>query len=237
MRSEDLPAVRALDLFASMSTESFDALMQGAFLQWFPPQVVLIEEGGSADFLHVVLDGMVEMIARGNDRETTIAVIEPVTTFILAAVLRDAVYLMSARTLERSRILMIPAESVRGAMERDPAFTRAIVRELAGAFRGAVKALKSQKLRTGVERLANWLLVAQVRQAAAGAAESAGVRLGYDKRTLAALLGMTPENLSRAFGTLRGYGVEVNGRDVAVTRPDDLRQLAKPDPLIDDGTA
>ena len=164
----------------------------------------------------------------------TVAVLEPVSTFILAAVLRDAVYLMSAWTLERSRILMIPAESVRGAMERDPAFTRAIMRELAGAFRGAVKALKSQKLRTGVERLANWLLVEHARQAGAGSAGSASVRLGYEKRTLAALLGMTPENLSRAFATLRGYGVEVNGRDIALTRPDDLRRLAKPDPLIDD---
>lgn len=230
MRSEDLPTVRALELFAAMSEESFDLLMQAAFLQWFPPQVTLIEEGGPADFLHVVVDGAVEMVARGNDRETTMAIMEPVSTFILAAVLRDAVYLMTARTLERSRILMIPAESIREAMARDPSFTGAIVWELAGAFRGAVKSLKSQKLRTGVERLANWLLVAHQEQGGGGT-----VRLAFDKRTLAALLGMTPENLSRAFATLRAYGVEVSGRDIAVTQPEDLRQLAKPDPLIDDG--
>lgn len=230
MRSEDLPTVRALDLFAAMSEESFDILMQGAFLQWFPPQVTLIEEGGGADFLHVVVEGTVEMVARGNDRETTMAIMEPVSTFILAAVLRDAVYLMTARTLERSRILMIPAESIRDAMDRDPAFMRAIVWELSGAFRGAVKALKSQKLRTGVERLANWLLVVHDEQGATGT-----VRLNFDKRTLASLLGMTPENLSRAFGTLRGYGVDVNGKEVVINQPDDLRRLAKPDPLIDDG--
>ncbi len=46
---------------------------------------------------------------------------------------------------------------------------------------------------------------------------------------------MTPENLSRAFGTLRGYGVDVNGKEVVINQPDDLRRLAKPDPLIDDG--
>lgn len=230
MRSEDLPTVRALDLFASMSEESFDTLMQGAFLQWFPPQVTLIEEGGTADFLHVVVEGAVEMVARGNERETTMAIMAPVSTFILAAVLRDAVYLMSARTLERSRILMIPAESVRGAMDRDPAFMRAIVWELSGAYRGAVKALKSQKLRTGVERLANWLLAADDGQGRSGT-----IRLTFDKRTLAALLGMTPENLSRAFGTLRGYGVEVNGKEVVVSKAEDLRRLAKPNPLIDDG--
>ncbi|NQW08404.1 MAG: cyclic nucleotide-binding domain-containing protein [Alphaproteobacteria bacterium] len=229
MRTEDLPTVRALDLFAAMSDESFADLMQGAFFQRFPPQVMLIEEGDTADFLYVVVEGMVEMIAQGNERETTIAVMEPVSTFILAAVLRDAVYLMSARTLERSRLLMIPAESIREAMERDPAFTRAMVRELAGAFRGVIKSLKSQKLRSAVERLANWLLVAHDDQGANGT-----VTLGIDKRTLAALLGMTPENLSRAFGTLRGYGIEVAGREIVLSRPDDLRGLAKSNPLIDD---
>ena len=229
MRAEDLPTVRSLDLFATMSEPSFDDLMQGAFLQWFPPQVVLIEEGAPADFLHIVADGRIELFARSNDRETTMAILEPVSTFILAAVLRDAVYLMSARTLERSRVLMIPAESVREAVQRDPAFTQAIVRDLAGAFRNAVKSLKSQKLRTGVERLANWLLRAHDDQGGTGT-----MTLGTDKRTLAALLGMTPENLSRAFGTLRGYGVEVAGRDIALRAPDDLRRLAKPNPLLDD---
>jgi len=229
MRAEDLPTVRSLDLFASMPGASFDDLMQGAFLQWFPPQVLLIEEGAPADFLHVVVDGMVEMFARSNERETTMAILEPVSAFILAAVLRDAVYLMSARTIERSRVLMIPAESVREAMLRDPALTQAIVQDLAGAFRNSVKALKAQKLRTGVERLANWLLRANEDQGGDGS-----VTLGMDKRTLAALLGMTPENLSRAFGTLRAYGVEVSGREIVLTAPDDLRRLAKSNPLVDD---
>lgn len=232
MRADDLPTVRALDLFAAMSDDSFADLMQGAFLQWFPPQVQLIEEGEPADFLYVVVEGMVEMIARGSERETTIAIMKPVSPFILAAVMRDAVYLMSARTLEHSRLLMIPAESIRETMERDPAFTRAMVRELAGAFRDTIKSLKSQKLRTAVERLANWLLVTHDDQGANGA-----ITLGIDKRTLAALLGMTPENLSRAFGTLRDYGVEVQGREIFLVKLDDLRTLAKPNRLIDDRTS
>lgn len=229
MRSEDVPTVRALDLFATMSDDSFDRLIHGAFLQWFPPQVTLIEEGGSADFLHIVVEGLVELTAEGNGRETTMAIAAPVSAFILAAVLRDACYLMSARTLERSRVLMIPAERVREAMRRDAAFAQAIVRDLAGAFRTAVKSLKSHKLRTGVERLANWLLVAHDRQGATGR-----LSLPVEKRTLAALLGMTPENLSRAFATLQRHGVEVSGRQIALTGLDDLRAFARPHRLIDD---
>jgi len=50
----------------------------------------------------------------------------------------------------------------------------------------------------------------------------------------AALLGMTPENLSRAFSTLAPYGVAVNGAEIALTNLKDLETLAKPTPLIDD---
>jgi CRP/FNR family transcriptional regulator, transcriptional activator FtrB len=92
-----------------------------------------------------------------------------------------------------------------------------------------VKSLKSHKLRNAVERLANFLLQQHVQQG-----DSGTVDLQVDKRTLAALLGMTPENLSRAFATLRPYGVEVNGREIRLNSIAELRGLAKPNPLIDD---
>ena len=229
MRVDDVPMVRQLRLFAGMSNESFADLVQGAFLQRFPSQVVLVEEGAPADFLYVILEGQVELFARDNDRETTMAIAEPVTTFILAAALKDAVYLMSARTLAASRLLMIPAETVRQMIKCDPAFSQAMVVELANAFRSMVKALKNLKLRSAVERLANWLLTAHKDQGSTGS-----IVLSIDKRTLAALLGMTPENLSRAFGALRHYGIGVTGRTIAVANFSDLRKLAKPNPLIDD---
>jgi CRP/FNR family transcriptional regulator, transcriptional activator FtrB len=229
VRSDDIALVRELDLFAEMAKANFEELMQAAFLQRFPPQVQLITEGDPADFLHIVVEGGVELFATGNGRETSIEIVRPVSTFILAAVLRDAVYLMSGRTIESSIVLMVPAENVRGIFARDNAFARAVVRELSGRYRAVVKSLKSHKLRNAVERLANFLLQQHVQQG-----DSGTVDLQVDKRTLAALLGMTPENLSRAFATLRPYGVEVNGREIRLNSIAELRGLAKPDPLIDD---
>ncbi|MCF6315791.1 MAG: helix-turn-helix domain-containing protein, partial [Marinosulfonomonas sp.] len=55
-----------------------------------------------------------------------------------------------------------------------------------------------------------------------------------EKRRLASVLGMTPENLSRAIKSLRPYGVIIDGQTVEITKPDDLKRLAKPTPLIDD---
>ena len=229
MRSEELPAIRQLPLFADMAESHFGELMQAAYLQIFPPQVQLITEGDPADFLHVVVEGCVEMFAESNGRETVLQLVRPVSSFILAAVLKDAVYLMSARTTEKSRVLMIPSENIRAAFEQDAAFARSIVVELASCFRAVVKEQKNLKLRTGVERLANVLLRLHGQQGGNG-----HLTLPCDKRTLASLLGMTPENLSRAFGTLRPYGVEVDGAEIRLTQLKDLTVLAKPNPLIDD---
>ncbi len=229
MRVSDLPEVRALQLFRSMSEENFESLMHAAYLQTFPPHLELIKQGDPADFLYVVLEGSVEMFATANGREATIDVMRPVETFILAAVLKDAVYLMSARTCERSKLLLVPSGDVRAAFEKDDAFARAIVVELAGRFRSMVKENKNLKLRSAVERLANRLLRFERNQGGTGVVE-----LPHGKRTLASLLGMTPENLSRAFNTLKPYGVEVDGNRIRLNDIAALKQLAKPDPLIDD---
>ncbi len=212
-----------------MEQANFEELMQVAYLQRFPPQVQLIHEGDTADFLHIVVEGTVELYAAANNRETTTAIIEPVATFILAAVLSDAAYLMSARTMTPARVLMVPSENIRTIFGRDAAFARSIVGELSTRYRDLVRSLKNQKLRTSVERLANYLLSEHKRQGGNG-----GLALKIDKRTLAALLGMTPENLSRAFGTLAPYGVAVNGSDIEFSKLEDLERLAKPTPLIDD---
>lgn len=229
MRPDDLPRIRELSLFSSMSEENLHEITTAAYLQHFPPQVDLIVEGDSADFLHVVIEGTVELFAKSNGREATMAIVRPVGTFILAAVLKDAVYLMSARTMTKSRVLMIPAQNVRAVFEKDEAFARSIVEELATCYRTVVKDHKGLKLRSGVERLANRLLRFHADQVANGSIE-----LPYGKRTLASLLGMTPENLSRAFNTLKPYGVEVQGGTIHLNDMEALQSLAKVDPLIDE---
>lgn len=228
VRESDLARVRSLPLFASASEDSFRQLTAGAFLQRFPAGTTLLTEGDQVDFLYVLLDGLAELQGTWNDKETTLAVLRPVSTFILAAVVLEADALMTARTIERSDILMLSGESLRRAMQTDPQFCFAVSQELAGCYRGLVRTVKNQKLRGGVERLANYLVAEQARQ---GGGQT--LVLPHEKRVLASLLGMTPENLSRAFATLADYGVSVQGPEVSLNRPVVLERLAKPDPLID----
>ncbi len=203
--------------------------MRGAYLQNFPPQIEMITEGEPSDFLHVVLSGSVDLFAQWNGRETSMATVRPVSTFILAATINDAPYLMSARTLEKSRIVLIPSQDVRAIFAVDANFARAIVTELAQCYRSVVKSQKNLKLRTSLERLANYLLRQQLRRGAGATFE-----LDFEKRRLASVLGMTPENLSRAFKGLGPYGVAVHGTRITIGNQAELERFAKPNPLIDD---
>ena len=228
MRQTEAKLVRALPLFRNVKSTHFKKLMSAAFLQRFPPGMTLIREGELPDFLHIVVDGSVELLGTDDERETTIDILQPVTTFILAAVIRDEVYLKSARTLTPAQILMIPAVAVRDVFGRDAAFARAIVNELAERYRDLVRTLKDEKLRTGVQRLANWILRADALQG-----HRHNVELEFDKRILASRLGMTPENLSRNLALLAGHGVKSAGRDIIIEDASALQQFAKPNSLID----
>lgn len=231
MRDDDLEEIRALSLFRDMEEAQFAGLMRGAYHQNFPPEVTLIREGESADFLHVVTEGMVELFAGWNGRETTMAVVRPVSTFILAACINDAAYLMSARTLVPCRIALIPSSDLRDAFAGDARFAQAIVGELARCYRSVVRHTKNLKLRSSTERLAAYL-----HGEALKAGGDAAFELRIEKRRLASYLGMTPENLSRALRALRDEGVAVNGAAVRVGDLGRLRAIAHPTPLID-GTA
>jgi CRP/FNR family transcriptional activator FtrB len=229
MRASDQQFVRDLPMFADMQDTNFHSLMNAALLQNFPPHVLLIREGELPDFLHVLVEGAVEMFGSQASRETTIQVIVPPATFIVVPVIREEVPLMSARTLVKSRVLMIPAEAVRDIFGRDSEFARAVVKELALRFRDLVRALKGQKLRPGVERLANWILQTDAQSGSTGQ-----LVMPFEKRLLASLLGMTPENLSRNFAALAAHGVMTKGQAILIKNRNKLQRLAQPNPLIEE---
>lgn len=229
MRSEEMDEAKGLPLFDKVATELVEKLLRASFLQRFPAHVELVSEGQPADFLHVIVEGRVEIFSAFRDRETTVSVLGPGATFILAAVITDRPYLKSARSLEPCRILLAPAELVRQVFSADGAFARNIALELARNYRAVVKELKNQKLRTAIERLAAWLLNEDERGAGNGSFD-----LPFEKKVLAARIGIAPEVLSRSFATLAKYHVDMKGRSIRLGDRAALARLAGPTRYLDD---
>lgn len=229
LRAHELLQLKSLPLFSKMAPQSLETLLDAALLQAFPTGVVLIHEGEHADFLHVLIDGLVEIFTEQSGTEWGISLVRPVTTFILAAVVSDQRYLNSARTLADSRVLLIPAQRVRAIFDQDVAFARIVARELALAYRASVKKLKGTMARSSVERLANWILAETQKNSA-----QTNVVLPFDRATLASHIGTTRENLSRNLAQLTEHGVRIRGREVIIDRKDLLEAFARPQRFIDD---
>lgn len=228
LRRENLERIRNVSFFQNCRDDVFDKAVSGAFLQTFPEGTSLLIEGDPVDFLYFLLEGSVELSADWKSKNTTLAILRPISTFILAAVVMDSDALMTASTLERSEILMVPGGSLRQAMKDDADFGFAVSEELSGCYRGLVRAIKGHKLRDSTERLANYLLTQTYRQE-----NQSEIVLPHEKRILASLLGMTPENLSRAFSKLKRMGIEVHGNKVSFSSLDRLARLARPSPTVD----
>ncbi|ACI92176.1 cyclic nucleotide-binding protein [Afipia carboxidovorans OM5] len=232
MRAHEIEELKKLPLFSDMNPENMECLLDAALLQKFPAGVVLIHEGTEADFLHVLIDGLAENYTEQDGGECGISLINPISTFIPAAIVSNQPYLSSARTLTESRVLLIPAARVRELSDRDVGFARAIVSELALAYRGSVKKLKGYMARSSIERLANWILAEAQKNS-----PQTNIVIPFDRSTLASHIGTTRENLSRNLAYLTEHGVRIRGREIVIDDKEQLTLFARPQRLIDDPTS
>lgn len=223
------PGVRALPFFSELDETSSKTLLHAARMRRVPKHASLVREGETPDFLHIVVDGLVGLFGAHDGEETTMEIKGRGANLFLAAVIRNVVYLNSARTLAPSQILLIPGQTVRDLCERNAAIARAVIIELAEGCRSSIRALKNMKLRSSSERLANWIL-----RAGAVDGKNGCIELPFDKRMLASCLGMSPENLSRNLALLAKYGVRSSGHSIVIDDPSALAEFAKPNVLIDD---
>lgn len=230
MRSDEMEQVADLPLFTELGDAYRQKLLNAALVQRVPTGVTLFEQGDPADFLYILIDGTVELRADdGAGHEALVEIIQPVDSFILAAVVTDAPLLMTARTLSRCRLLLLPAAKLRQDLHREPALALTLLASLAGQYRGLVRQIKALKLRTSAERIGCYLLSLAREQSEGGGV----IELPYSKRALAERMGMTPENLSRAFATLRERGVRINRSRVVIDDIDKLERFCRIDALID----
>jgi CRP/FNR family transcriptional activator FtrB len=224
-----------LALFDGLSATARARLQTQCFVQTEPADAVLFEQGQMAQFLHVILQGRVALVgaapapdakAAPNDG-AIIEMFGPGEALILAAVLLNMPYMMSAHVMTLSRIAFVPAAFVRELLDEEASFAKATSLMLARHWRLLSRQLKDQKLRSGGQRLAGYLL-----------SLTQGIHTGpaifdlpIDRRSLASWLGMTPENLSRSLTQLKPLGVEVSGRHAQVADVAMLRAFSAEDDL------
>jgi CRP/FNR family transcriptional activator FtrB len=214
-----------LPLLGKLPEEVRDRLLESSHIERFAPRAELFGGAEMPRHLHVVLNGIVDLSCSYKGGECTALMMAAGDVFMPAAALYSEPYLISARALTTSRILMIDAEAVRREAQSCPELAVALARIMAGQWRVALKIILDLKCRSPSQRLAAFLL--RLHDAAHSGQPA---ELPFSKRQLASRIGMQPETLSRTLQTLAANGLFLRGRQIIVTNRAAAEEFCGPDP-------
>src|SRR5215470_15858933 len=115
-RETDITRMRSIALFSHVSDAHFRKLLRAATLREFAPGALLFREGQRPSVLYTLIEGAVELFSQHHDRRCTIAVLRSVKPCVLTSIMVDR-NPMSARTLESSELLLVPARLIQEMIE------------------------------------------------------------------------------------------------------------------------
>jgi CRP/FNR family transcriptional regulator, transcriptional activator FtrB len=218
----DTAALAALPLFASFGTAQIAALHKLADLARVGADEVLFREGDRLAEFNILLSGFVAETHGRNDENAITDVIGPVGPIGFASAMLGMASPTGARTITSTRIIVIPAAELRAMIRAKPALALPFLDHALAGMRKQTLELCSMKLQSSVQRLAGFLL---------GLVDDPDISparfvLPFEKRFLAAKIGCTKENLSRAFAALHSHGVETQQGVVVLRDVPRLRSFA-----------
>lgn len=173
-------------------------------------------EGDAPKGLFIIWKGSLKVFKLGdNGREQILEIEGPGRTVAELPLFDGLPYPASCAALQDSILLVVPAESFRRIVEREPALARAVIANLSKRLRSMVGLVEEISLKAVRQRLAGLLLEL------AGDADT--VRLPWNNQEIAARIGTVREIVSRTFSRLAHEGaLRIDGRSVTILDRDRL---------------
>src|SRR3954468_6636864 len=134
----DTALLRSLSLLGGASEEHIQKLVAAASLRTAPSRIILFAEGSRVDQLFVLIRGAVELFSEQDERRFTVLVVRPTHPLELSSILADR-HPLSARVLEPSEFVCMPARLIIEFLSSDAGLAGAMVRELSRESLGVIE--------------------------------------------------------------------------------------------------
>jgi CRP-like cAMP-binding protein len=197
-------ALKSLPFFSALAAKDLSSLNEVADLARVGPHEVLFRQGDRLQELTILTTGFATDTIDESSGEAFTDVRSPITLIGFASALLGVPASAGAKTISSSRLIIIPATPLRQMIQARPQLGLALLEHTLGAGQQLSKELTQLKLRSSAQRLAGFLLGLVVDPDTT----PAQFILPFEKQFLAAKIGCSQENLSRAFASLRRVGVE-----------------------------
>lgn len=222
---QDLEIVRKINIFRGISPLMVERLIAPAVALDLKERDIVFRQDDPATAFFIMVDGWVKLfrITMAGE-EAVIHVFTKGDSFAEAVAFTGKVYPATAQAVSDARVVSIPAAHVVKCIRDTPDIALAMIASTQSHLNVLVQQVEQLKARTGVQRLAEFLVsLASVEEGACT------IALPYDKVLIAGRLGLKPETLSRAFAKLRSIGVKVRASQVTIGDVPKLRRFASDD--------
>lgn len=210
--AQRVEAMAGVPLFAAMDADLRRAWLDRCLVRQYPVGANIISPCEQADRFFAILAGRVKVFQLSADGDEQIFhLYGRGATFAEAAMFTGGRFPAFAQAVEAAELLIITRAELTRAIAADPETAMHLLAGLSAKLREFNTLIEDLSLKEVPARLAR--VLGELADDAAGRT----FRLPMTKRQLAALLGTTPETLSRSLASLRKLGaIAVDGRDITI---------------------
>jgi CRP-like cAMP-binding protein len=211
-----------LYMFSELQPNQIELLANGTRVVDVARGEILFNRGDRAHGFYLLLEGQIKLgIISPQGDEKVIGLIQPGESFGEAVLFLERAFPIYAQATIDSKVLLITRDAVFDILDNDVTVVRRMLAGISARNRQLVNDIESISLQNSTQRLIGYLL-----QISAGSPNPERVQLPANKLTIASMLNITPETLSRVMLRLQtAKFIEVNGKEIVITNVDGLRNF------------
>lgn len=208
-------------MFKELAGEQIEIIAGHSQLIEFPKGTSVFNRGDAAVGLYILLQGQLKLgVTSQQGSEKIISIVTPGESFGEAILFLERQFPVYAQAILDSQVLLVPKSLIFSMLDHDPLFSRKMLAGLSIRMHQLVQDIEMLSLQSCTQRFIGYLL-----QISADAPDASNITLPASKTTIASLLNLTPETLSRTLAKLQQLElIEVNGKDVMITDVKKLRR-------------
>ena len=221
---QTIDELRQIYLFASLTDEQMNMMLDSAHPVELEQKQVLFEAGQAADDFYLLRSGQMKLycLSPGGD-EKVIEIVRPGETFAEAITfMENQAYPVSAEAIMNSELYCFKMKTFRQILEDSPGTCMRLMADMSRRLRMRVNEINNLTLHNATYRLVVYLL----EQIPEGAVEMTDIHLGTPKSIIASRLSIQPETFSRILSKLSQRGLlKVQVNDITLLDVNGLRSL------------
>lgn len=209
-------------MFSELQPTQIQQLVNGTRLVEMSRGTILFNRGDRANGFYLLLEGQIKLgVISPQGDEKVIGLIQPGQSFGEAVLFLERSFPIHAQATMDTKVLLIAREVIFDILDNDVTVVRRMLAGISARNRQLVNDIESISLQNSTQRLIGYLL-----QISAESPNPERVQLPANKLTIASMLNITPETLSRVMLRLQNAGlIEVNGKEIVITNVAGLRSF------------